>query len=730
MSPISLPFSGAGPLVLFLAKATLLLVSAFLATAWLRRGTAGARHLVWLAALVGVVALPVLSKIPALQLGVLPSRFGAPVEEFAVPAFAEAPVEVGVTAPAIVVAAAPIEAAVPPVPPVPPMPAIEIAIAGSAVPSNEPPAAMPLEVLAAQDLGGWSYPALGTLVKVWAVIAAALLGWLGLGALQVRRIVRTGRELSTPDWTMPLCEVADRLDLEQPPRLVMSDRIEMAFACRALSPTVVLPASAESWTDDRRRAVLFHELAHVKRHDLLGHTLGRVACALYWFHPLVWTAAKKLRAESERACDDLVLSCGAKPSEYAQHLLDMVTSVRHHGAPVMALPMARKKEFEGRMLAILDPAVRRSAPGRLQSATVIASLAVLSLTVAAVSPATATPSVDEQQFAEAAPEAVIAATTPSAPAASSVSPSPSVSPTPRATPAPAADAAPVMDGPSFGISLGNAIGKLFNSTARTAIASVGPMVQEAVEKAGRLPQPVQSNDSAKVGLLIKILETDTDAGVRKAAAWGLNDVQSERVGAALIKALKGDADASVREMAAWALAEHDTQAAASALGDALAKDKDAHVRETSAWALGSMSPVRELDVLETAASDPSAHVRESAIWALGQEGNRRAPRAVVNALTDTSEQVRMVAAWALGELEDKTVAQAIINAYQTETNNEIRAAELRTLVLIGASTPALIDMALKSSDPELRRRGVAMLAGGDGGAWPWPMPRPRPRVSP
>jgi beta-lactamase regulating signal transducer with metallopeptidase domain/HEAT repeat protein len=720
MSPISLPFTGAGPLVLFLAKATLLLVSAFVATAWLRRGTAGARHLVWLAALVGVVALPVLSKIPALQLGVLPSRFGPPLEEFAV-APATAAVEalpiVEVTVPSNVA-----PAVAPPMTPgaaVPAMPPTEVVIATA-------PAMAVESMVLSEGVGGWSYPGLSTIAKLWAAVAAALLGWLAFGALQVRRIVRTGRELTTPDWTMPLCEVADRLDLEQPPRLMMSDRIEMAFACRAFSPTVVLPTSAESWTDDRRRAVLFHELAHVKRHDLLGHTLGRVACALYWFHPLVWTAAKKLRAESERACDDLVLSCGAKPSEYAQHLLDMVTSVRRHGAPVMALPMARKKEFEGRMLAILDPAVRRAAPGKLQSATVVASLAVLSLTVAAVSPATATPSVDVPEVAQVVPAPVISVTTPEAPEAPAASPTPGASP----TPAPRVDAAPVIDGPSFGVSLGNAIGKIFTSTARSTMASVGPMVQEAIEKAAQLPQPAQAADSARVALLIRILETDADASVRRAAAWGLNEVQSDRVGAALIKSLRGDGDASVREMAAWALAEHDTQAAASALGDALSKDKDVHVRETSAWALGSMSPVRQLDVLESAASDPSPHVRETAIWALGQEGNRRAPRAVVNALTDTSEHVRMVAAWALGEIEDKSVAQAIVNAFQTETNNRVRAAELRTLVLIGESTPALVELALESSDPELRRRGVAMLAGGDSGAWPWPWPRPRPRVSP
>ena len=61
-----------------------------------------------------------------------------------------------------------------------------------------------------------------------------------------------------------------------------------------------------------------------------------------------------------RACDDLVLACdGARASEYANHLLEIVTAVRLQGAPATALPMADKREFEGRMLAILDPAVQR-----------------------------------------------------------------------------------------------------------------------------------------------------------------------------------------------------------------------------------------------------------------------------------------------------------------------------------------------------------------------------------
>src|SRR5258705_11347788 len=149
---------------------------------------------------------------------------------------------------------------------------------------------------------------------------------------------------------------------------------------------MVLQWECDSCSLDRRRAVLLHELAPVRRRDLVGHTLGRVVCAVYWFHPLVWTAARQLRAESERACDDLALSCGTRATDYAEHLLDIVTSVRRETTPMVALAMARRKEFEGRMLAILDPELRHSTPSRRQSAALIGSLALISIVVGAAAP--------------------------------------------------------------------------------------------------------------------------------------------------------------------------------------------------------------------------------------------------------------------------------------------------------------------------------------------------------
>src|SRR6059058_3779267 len=100
MTPIALPFPGILPLVLFLAKATLLLCAAFAGTMWLRNSTAGARHLVWLAALVGVLALPLLSRIPALRVGLLPDMLASSPDAIMTPPPAEAAVVIAAAPPA------------------------------------------------------------------------------------------------------------------------------------------------------------------------------------------------------------------------------------------------------------------------------------------------------------------------------------------------------------------------------------------------------------------------------------------------------------------------------------------------------------------------------------------------------------------------------------------------------------------------------------------------------
>ena len=697
-------------LVAWLLKATALLVLALAVTSLLRRASAGTRHLVWLATLAGILALPAVSLWAPLRLAILP------------PELVPSPPRIATSE----------RAAVPYVPTTASAAADRPSLVSSQLPATDHRS--PVTGLSPNER---SFPTWAASLAIWGAVAVVLLAWLGFGALSVRRIVRAGRELDERAWTAPLCEIADRLDLDAVPRLLSSPLIEMPFACGVVQPTIVLPASAEEWSDSRRRAVLFHELAHVKRRDLVGHTLGRVACALYWFHPLVWTAGRRLRAESERACDDLVLSCGARASDYADHLLDIVISVRHHGAPATAMPMARRRELEGRVLAILDPAVARIGPGRLQSAALVAGIGALALSVAAMAPVRRAARAVPPQAARTSTDSSTPLRAPTrqpnesqttalarvARAAASPSPIVTASPSPQPSPEPSPKAPMVVTGASDRVVLSNAVGAITTVAVRSAAAAIAGIVNG---------QGKQGVDSAKVALLLKVLRTDPDASVRRMAAWGLADA-GNALGAvdALAEAVRSDEDDGVREMAAWALADSPRrESARRALSAAVRRDPSEHVRETAAWALANDLRDDDRAVLEEAlTSDASEQVRETAAWALGNSPERPAARALVTALGDRSPHVRESAAWALAEIEDEDAGPAVEAAFKRETNAEVRMAELRALTYMHVDDRSILDAALESKDPELRARAVRMLAGSSG-SWPEPRPRPRPRPMP
>ena len=124
-----------------------------------------------------------------------------------------------------------------------------------------------------------------------------------------------------------------------------------------LRPRVLLPAAAAAWPAERLRAVLVHELGHVRRHDTAIQLAAQVACALYWWNPLAWVAAARLRVEREHACDDLVLGAGVLPSAYATDLLEVARSISHQ--PHAGICMVDRSWTEQRLRRILDTAAPR-----------------------------------------------------------------------------------------------------------------------------------------------------------------------------------------------------------------------------------------------------------------------------------------------------------------------------------------------------------------------------------
>jgi beta-lactamase regulating signal transducer with metallopeptidase domain/HEAT repeat protein len=707
-------------LLMLTAKATVILVAALGMTFTMQRASAGARHLVWLVTLGTLLLVPALAAWSPLRLAILPAA-----DAVSPPTVAHAPSATIMVSPTAAESTVPRNVA----------PTDGLVTNGNQIGTTS-------GVFARfQNMTGSS-----ALLALWAAIVLVIAAWLGFGALTVRRIVRRARPLDSEAWLAPLWDVSDRLSLDEPPRLLQSEDAKMPFACGIIHPTIVLPAECDNWTPDRRLAVLLHELAHVRRHDLIGHTLGRVTCAVYWFHPLVWTAAKQLRSESERACDDLALVCGARASDYAEHLLDIVTSVRHDSTPAVALAMARRKEFEGRMLAILDPELRHSSPSRWQSAGLVASLAVIAIVVGAAAPAqrvgrSATVS-ELQNQAKQAVTPPAAPRTRHAPAYPD-SGVPGVSSmaewmtktenqvTQTRTNFQIVDSKSMVENqyPLDNKSKGNDRWSWDDKAIDASTNNAARAVERIVEHRGGAPVAQTKADDRPI-LLANVLRTDTSASLRRIAAWGLSEYADTQVAAeALANALVRDHDAGVREMAAWALGHSDegSRVVVEALSAALHGDSDEKVRATAAWALGDIGDSGATDALVAALSEANAGIRMRAIWGLGQISPKQAPRALVAMLQDRDMQVREVTAWALYEIADPAVVPALNAALQAETDKNLQIAYIRALAATGEKSVDALRGLLESKDTRIRSMAVRALAGGNAaGPWPWPWPQPRP----
>ena len=346
MSPFPADSALSALLSITLKASVLLGITAAVQAVLYRRTSAATRHLVWTLAVLGLLLLPVLTV--ALPDWTISIRTTTSTAVEALPAAGRVDPSVDTASPS-------------PPPEFTPTPA-----AGGPVPLNI----------------SWS----GAIATVYVTGLIVVLIHLTIQRWHVRRLAREAIEVRSSEWTRLLSECAARLDLHRPVRLLRSrDRaIPMAFGTRR--PSILIPAIAETWPDDRRRAVVLHELAHVTRYDCLTQTLALAACAMYWFHPATWWVARRLRIERELACDDRVIAAGTQAREYAGHLLEIAYSFGTHRAPALAVAMTRPGQLERRMLAALDEARNRSVPAFRARLAGAAITAVLLLPLAGATP--------------------------------------------------------------------------------------------------------------------------------------------------------------------------------------------------------------------------------------------------------------------------------------------------------------------------------------------------------
>jgi beta-lactamase regulating signal transducer with metallopeptidase domain len=221
-------------------------------------------------------------------------------------------------------------------------------------------------------------------VLLWTWIGGTLVACaaLVLGLVRLSWIRSGARRLDDGMWPTLAREIAQGNGIRRPITLLQSDHPSLLFTWGFLRPIVVLPRDASDWSLERAHIVLCHELAHVRRGDWLALLTAEVLRAAYWFNPLTWLIGKRLRDESERACDDEVMSQGVEGTEYATELLALARILNAERPGWVAAPaMARPSSLERRVTAMVNNHIDRQPVGRAPRVLILALLFALAVAV-------------------------------------------------------------------------------------------------------------------------------------------------------------------------------------------------------------------------------------------------------------------------------------------------------------------------------------------------------------
>jgi TonB family protein len=349
-----LPESAASAILLFdsALRATVILGAALGVTFLLRRRSAALRHLVLSLAVVGALLMPVMT-------------FVAPTWR---PDFVDRALRSVQTANGVAPEAVAPEAS------------------GAADVTTTESLRLPSVGIAQTSAASSGMHAAAIIMPIWIAGVFVFAGILLTGLARLRWLASRSWRVSGGDpddgaLAAMVGEIAHARGVRRPIALLRNGRTRLLVTWGHFRPRVMLPAAAADWPEERLRVVISHELAHVRRGDWGTQLAAEFLRALFWFNPLVWIVCRRLRAESELACDDEVLNGGIEGVDYAGHLLDLarvLNSPRH--AWLSAPAMARPSSLEGRISAMLNAHLNRHPVTR--AARTVTCALVLGLTLA------------------------------------------------------------------------------------------------------------------------------------------------------------------------------------------------------------------------------------------------------------------------------------------------------------------------------------------------------------
>ncbi|MEN6574851.1 MAG: M56 family metallopeptidase [Phycisphaerales bacterium] len=194
------------------------------------------------------------------------------------------------------------------------------------------------------------------------------IAWLaGAGLFAVVAVLKAGRitwwlvrERRTPPARLrsDLRELLPSADVRWMPDVWLIEGIGQPFVWGLFRGEIYLPASFSSMgSHGHQRDILAHELSHVLRCDAAVNLLQVISQALFWFHPLVWWANRRIRAEREKSCDEMAIArLGVQPTDYSRAIVETLLNEHNSLRQVPSLAVAGPvKNIEERIKTMLHP---------------------------------------------------------------------------------------------------------------------------------------------------------------------------------------------------------------------------------------------------------------------------------------------------------------------------------------------------------------------------------------
>jgi len=221
----------------------------------------------------------------------------------------------------------------------------------------------------------------------WIVGVAAFLLFALVKALRTNSWLWRQRRPLSAELQIEIDNLFSGFDLKTFPKVWLLAGIGQPFVWGLLRGSIYLPVDfVKVNSSEHRRSVLGHEISHILRYDAAVNILQIIGQAIFWFHPFVWWANKKIRAEREKCCDEMAIArLGAKVRDYSNAIVNILICEHESTRPVPSLAVAGPvKNIEERIKTMLRPGKKFYKRPSLMTATAILLAALLTVPTALV----------------------------------------------------------------------------------------------------------------------------------------------------------------------------------------------------------------------------------------------------------------------------------------------------------------------------------------------------------